>query len=180
MLKTVDSHLHTMPMHQGFLPREGFCLDVVLKLFRRTAGNPALLLPLILLARFSKKGQDWAILHPKAARRLRVLFYFAILRRLSAWYSDKLRNNWVDDKYVWSREIVLVTGGAAGIGASMVRYFAEKGITVVVLDVQSMTMKTSAFGPAVLRVFCFSVQRGVHGLTSYTNRFEGTLLSMRP
>ncbi|KFG87608.1 putative oxidoreductase,short chain dehydrogenase [Metarhizium anisopliae] len=133
-----------MPMHQGFLPREGFCLDVVLKLFRRTAGNPALLLPLVLLARFSKKGQDWAILHPKAARRLRVLLYFAILRRLSAWYSDKLRNNWVDDKYVWSREIVLVTGGAAGIGASMVRYFAEKGITVVVLDVQPMTMKTNS------------------------------------
>ncbi|OAA48646.1 NAD(P)-binding domain protein [Metarhizium rileyi] len=133
-----------MPMHEGFLPREGFCLDVVLKVFRRTAGNPALLLPLVLLARFSKKGQDWAILHPKAARRLRILFYFAVLRRLSGWYSDKLRNNWVNDKYVWSREIVLVTGGAAGIGASMVRCLAEKGITVVVLDVQPMTIKTNS------------------------------------
>ncbi|KHO00050.1 NAD(P)-binding domain protein [Metarhizium album ARSEF 1941] len=133
-----------MPMHQGFLPREGFCLDVVLKLFRRTAGNPVLLLPLVLLARFSKRGRDWAILHPKTARRLRMLFCFAVLRRLSAWYSDKMRNNWVHDQYVWSKEIVLVTGGAAGIGASMVRLFAEKGITVVVLDVQPMTMKTSS------------------------------------
>ncbi|KAK2593907.1 hypothetical protein QQS21_008369 [Conoideocrella luteorostrata] len=133
-----------MPMHQGFIPREGFSFDVLLKVLRRTAFNPSLLLPLVLLARYSKKGQDWSILHPKAARRLRMLFYFSVLRRLSAWYSDKLRNNWVSDNYVWSREIVLVTGGAAGIGATMVRCFAEKGITVVVLDVQPMTIKTSS------------------------------------
>ncbi|QPH00800.1 hypothetical protein C2857_004784 [Epichloe festucae Fl1] len=133
-----------MPMHQGFIPREGFSVEVILKLLRKTAFNPSLLLPLVLLARYSKKGQDWSILHPTAARRLRMLFCFAVVRRLSAWYSDKLRNNWVHDKYVWSREIVLITGGAAGIGATMVRCFAEKGITVVVLDVQPMTIKTSS------------------------------------
>ena len=126
-------------MHNGFLPREGFCADVVLKLVRRTALNPALLLPLVLLARYTKRGQDLSILHPTAARRLRLLLYWALARRVSAWLSDRVRNNWTDDRYVWSREIVLVTGGAAGIGGSMVRFLEEKGITVVVLDIQPMS-----------------------------------------
>ncbi|QUC17695.1 uncharacterized protein UV8b_01936 [Ustilaginoidea virens] len=131
-------------MHHGFLSRKGFSLDVILRLLRRSALNPSLLFPLVLLARYSKKGQDWSILHPKAAKRLSVLFCLAVLRRLSAWHSDKTCNNWVDDKYVWSREVVLVTGGADGIGATMVRRFADKGITVVVLDIQPMTFKTSS------------------------------------
>ncbi|UNI14790.1 hypothetical protein JDV02_001386 [Purpureocillium takamizusanense] len=132
-----------MPMHNGFLPREGFCADVVLKLIRRTALNPALLLPLVLLARYTKRGQDLSVLHPTAARRLRLLLYWALARRVSAWLSDRARNNWTDDRYVWSREIVLVTGGAAGIGGALVRFFEEKGIAVVVLDIQPMAFPTS-------------------------------------
>lgn len=128
-------------MHQGFLPREGFCLDVVLGLFRKTAGNPFLVLPPVLLAHYAPKGQHWSGLHPTAAQYLDFLFCFAVLRYLSAWLSDKVRNNWVDDEYVWSKEVVLVTGGAEGIGASMAQCFAEKGITTVVMDIQPMTMQ---------------------------------------
>jgi hypothetical protein len=128
-----------MPMHKGILPREGFCADVILKLIRRTILNPNLLLPLILLARYTKRGQDLSILHPKAARRLKLLFYLAVARGLSGWFSDRVRNNWVSDKYDWSKEIVLITGGAAGIGAAMVKLLDELKIRVVVLDVQRMT-----------------------------------------
>ncbi|KND94806.1 Short-chain dehydrogenase/reductase family 16C member 6 [Tolypocladium ophioglossoides CBS 100239] len=131
-----------MPMHNGILPREGFCADVILRVIRRTALNPTLLLPLVLLARLTKKGQDLSILHPTAARRLRILFYYALARRASAWLSDGVRNNWSDDRYDWSREIVLVTGGAAGIGGSMVRFFEEEGVKVVVLDIQPMSFTT--------------------------------------
>ncbi|OPB42158.1 short chain dehydrogenase/reductase [Trichoderma guizhouense] len=133
-----------MPMHKGFLPREGLCADVVLKLIRRTLLNPNLLLPLLLLARYTKKGQDLSILHPKAARRLRLLFYVAVARGLSGWLSDKVRNNWVSDKYDWSKEIVLITGGAAGIGASIVKLLDELKVRVVVLDVQRMTYTASS------------------------------------
>lgn len=136
-----------MPAHNGILPREGLCADVILKLIRRTALNPALLLPLVLLARLTKKGQDLSILHPTAARRLRILLYYALARRASAWLSDRVRNNWSDDRYDWSREIVLVTGGAAGIGGSMVRFFEEKGVKVVVLDIQPMSFTTCGFIP---------------------------------
>ena len=129
-------------MHKGLFPREGFCADVILKLIRATALNPSLLLPLVLLARFTKKGQDLSILHPTVFSRLQSLLYFAVARSLSSWYSDKVRNNWTKDKYDWSKEIVLVTGGAGGIGGSIVKLFEEMDVTVVVLDIQPMSFAT--------------------------------------
>ncbi|KAG9253276.1 uncharacterized protein F5Z01DRAFT_160790 [Emericellopsis atlantica] len=128
-----------MPFHRGLLPREGLCMDVVLRLIRLTALNPSLLLPLVLLARYTKQGQDLSILHPDANKRLHTLTYLALARFVSNWFSDKVRNNWVDDKYDWSKEIVVVTGGAGGIGGEIVKLFEEKGVTVVVLDVQPMS-----------------------------------------
>jgi len=129
-------------MHQGLLPREGFCADVVVRLIRQTALNPALILPLVLLARFTKKGQDLSILHPGAAKNLSTLLYFGLARWASSWLSEKTRNNWVKDEYDWKREIVLVTGGAGGIGGRVVKLFEEMGVKVVVLDVQPMSFTT--------------------------------------
>ncbi|VTT58128.1 unnamed protein product [Fusarium fujikuroi] len=133
-----------MPIHQGLIPREGFCADVVLRLIRQTALNPALLLPLVLFARLTKKGQDLSILHPSASGHLKTLFYVALARWASGWWSDKTRNNWVDDKYDWKREVVLVTGGAGGIGGRIVKLFEEMGVKVVVLDVQPMSFEVLA------------------------------------
>lgn len=136
-----------MPMHKGLLPREGFCGDVVLKLARQTALNPALLLPLILLGRFTKQGRDLSILHPTAFSRLKTLLWVALLRRISNWWSDKARNNWLGDEYNWEKEVVLITGGAGGIGGCMVKLFEEMGVTVVVLDVQPMSFEVCKFRP---------------------------------
>lgn len=132
----------TMPFHKGLLPREGFCLDVVLKLIRSTALNPSFLLPFLLLARYTKKGQDLSILHPTANRRLYTFFCAALARVAGNWFSDRVRNNWVADEYDWSKEIVVITGGAGGIGSCMVKLFEEKGVTVVVIDVQPMSFET--------------------------------------
>lgn len=131
-------------MHKGFLPREGFCLDVVLRFIRSTALNPSLLLPLVLLSRYTKQGQDLAILHPDAARRVQNLLYVALARAASNWFSDRVLNNWVDDTYDWTKEIVVVTGGAGGIGGEIVKLFQEQGVTTVVLDVQPMTFETAS------------------------------------
>lgn len=126
-------------MHNGFLPREGFKVDTVLKIIRNTALNPKLVLPLVLLAKYTKKGQDWAILHPTAYSRLTKLLVFGLLRWANNYFSRNVLNNWVDDKYDWSREVVVITGGAGGIGGEVVKLLAERGIKVAVLDIQPLT-----------------------------------------
>ncbi|KAK4240915.1 hypothetical protein C8A03DRAFT_41551 [Achaetomium macrosporum] len=133
-------------MHNGFLPREGFKGDTVLKIIRNTALNPKLILPLLLLAKCTKKGENWAILHPKAYSRLKTLLVFGLIKWINNYFSRRVLNNWVDDKYDWSKEIVLITGGAGGIGGHVVQLLPEKGIKVVVLDIQPLTYPA---GPTV-------------------------------
>jgi all-trans-retinol dehydrogenase (NAD+) len=50
-------------------------------------------------------------------------------------------NNWTKDPYDWNKEIVVITGGAGGIGGGVVKCLAERGIKVVVLDVIPMTFE---------------------------------------
>ncbi|ROT36823.1 NAD(P)-binding protein [Sodiomyces alkalinus F11] len=125
-----------MPPRKALLPREGLTADPIFKLFARTALNPALLLPLVLLARYTKQGGRLTILHPTAYRRLRVLLYCGLARWFTRWLSSRVLNNWTNDTYTWSREVVLVTGGAGGIGGHIARLFADRGVTVAVLDIQ--------------------------------------------
>lgn len=54
-------------------------------------------------------------------------------------------NNWSKDSYDWDKEIVLITGGAGGIGGHVVKLLAERGIKVVVMDVIPMTFDARRF-----------------------------------
>jgi len=42
-----------------------------------------------------------------------------------------------DARFIKSQELVLVTGGCSGIGELMAKQFAEKGVKVVVLDINA-------------------------------------------
>lgn len=134
-----------MPMHKGWLPREGLTMDPILSLLGKTAFNPALLLPVLLLARFTKKGEDLSILHSLAYSRVKTLFYLGLAKWLSATWSEQVVNNFSSDKYDWPKEIAVVTGGAGGIGSHIVKLLAETGMKVVVLDVQEMTFDPREF-----------------------------------
>jgi all-trans-retinol dehydrogenase (NAD+) len=111
-------------------------------------------LAIILLARYTKKGSDLSILHEKAFGRVQTLFYIGLARLVSGYLDRGVLDNWTADKYDWDKQIVLVTGGAGGIGGQVVRLFAERGIKVVVLDVIPMTFEAreSAILPGVVEV----------------------------
>lgn len=128
-----------MPIRTSLLPREGFTIDVLFRLLGTSILNPALLLPLLLAARLSKRGSDLSILHPLAYSRLKTLFYLGAARWLNALLSRRAANNGLRDIYTWPSEIAVITGGAGGIGGHTARLLAEHGLTVIVLDIQPLT-----------------------------------------
>lgn len=127
-------------MH-NLLP-SGLTGDPIGRFIKKTALNPAFTLVFLLLARYTKKGADLSILHETAFSRVKTLFYFGLVRWASNYLDAGALDNWTKDTYDWDKEIVLITGGAGGIGGHVVRLLAERGIKVVVLDVIPMTFET--------------------------------------
>ncbi|KAH7419657.1 hypothetical protein BKA64DRAFT_588380 [Cadophora sp. MPI-SDFR-AT-0126] len=133
-----------MPMHNGWLPREGLTGDPIGRFIKKTAFNPAFTIAFLLLARYTKKGSDLAILHETAYSRIRKLFFLGLARWASNYLDAGVLDNWTTDTYDWGKEIVLITGGAGGIGGNVVKLLAERGIKVVVLDVIPMTFEAAS------------------------------------
>jgi hypothetical protein len=117
----------------------GITADTIARLFTYTALNPALTLPLILLARYTTQGNVLSAQYSGVLKNLKALAGLGLLRSVSAWLDDAVTNNWSNDTYVWSQEVVVVTGGSDGIGKIVVHLLAEKGIKVAVLDVQDLS-----------------------------------------
>jgi len=113
--------------------------DTLLRLAKLTACNPALTLPLILLARYTAQGGELAAQHATLFKGLKTLATLGVLNAASSYLSDKVVNNWSGDKWDWSKEVVVVTGGSDGIGKVVVGLLAERGVKVAVLDVQGLT-----------------------------------------
>ena len=107
---------------------------------------------LLLLAKYTKKGSDLSILHETAFTRIKLLFYASIIRTISGYLDNGVLNNWTKDPYNWDKEIVLITGGAGGIGGNVVKLLAERGIKVVVLDVIPMTFEACECIPGAMEM----------------------------
>ncbi|KAK6519382.1 hypothetical protein TWF281_003216 [Arthrobotrys megalospora] len=129
-----------MAPNQSVIPREGFVLDAVINIIKKFALNPKYTLPLFLFMRYTRRGQDFAGDHHKLFRIIRRFLFWGLLYKLNDYLNWGVRNNWlVDQSWVWSKEIALVTGGSGGIGGLVAQGLAEKGIKVVVLDVIDLT-----------------------------------------
>ncbi|KAL1384736.1 hypothetical protein HDK64DRAFT_316378 [Phyllosticta capitalensis] len=129
-----------MPLRSDWkLQREGLTVEYLGRLLARTAFNPVLTLPLVLLARYTGQGQALSAGYSKQLKTIKALLYLGLAHHISNWLSKGVSNNWTNDTYDWNKEIVVVTGGSDGIGKHIVLFLAEKGIKVAVFDIQPMT-----------------------------------------
>ncbi|KAJ6202417.1 putative short-chain dehydrogenase [Bipolaris maydis] len=68
-------------------------------------------------------------------RKAGYLILASLVLRFEKYLSRRAMNNGVSDTYSWEKEIVVVTGGAGGIGGELVKQLATKGTRIAVLDV---------------------------------------------
>jgi all-trans-retinol dehydrogenase (NAD+) len=114
----------------------GFTFDTLISIIKHTALDPKKSLPLYLASLYTARGRQIAQENPGLARWLLRAVYAGVALKVKNFLDQGVSNNWVSDTYVWGKEIVVVTGGSDGIGMKVVHLLAERGIKVVVLDIQ--------------------------------------------
>ena len=117
----------------------GITVDTLVRFVRRTILNPVITLPLVLLARYTQRGQTLVAHHGDSFKRLKQALLLGLVFNASDILDRFIANNWTRDKYDWEKEIVVVSGGSDGIGKIIVKLLAERGIKVCVLDIQPLT-----------------------------------------
>ncbi|KAI9651722.1 MAG: hypothetical protein M1831_000505 [Alyxoria varia] len=126
------------------LPREGFHADTLGSIVRATLFNPALLLPTVLLARFTERGRLVAADRPKLFSWARIFATLGVIRVINGWFNRRALNHAAKDVYDWDNEVVVVTGGSDGIGKRIVQMLAQRNVKVIVLDVQPLTYEKTS------------------------------------
>ena len=111
-------------------------------MFRNTALNPWLSLPILLLAYYTRQGQQLTSGHETALRRLKFFVYIGIARLLNAYLSRGAQNNWTSAQYDWEKEVAVITGGSDGIGKHIALLLAEKGVKIASLDIRPPTYES--------------------------------------
>ena len=114
----------------------GLTADLLQKAVKKTFLNPAITLPLFLLARYTSKGQELALDHTIALRRLKICLYIGLARYINGFFNRGALNNWTSDKWDWEKELVVITGGSDGFGKLLVQMLAEKNVKIIILDIQ--------------------------------------------
>jgi hypothetical protein len=131
-----------------------FSLGHLLELLDNTILNPivALQIPLALHYLTSKKfillrqpdsRIPWRLqlpFDPVLTASLAALLY-GLLIRINRNLSRRALNNATPAVFNWDKEIVVVTGGSGGIGATIVKQLAARGTKVVVLDIIPLTFE---------------------------------------
>ncbi|KAL1964868.1 hypothetical protein VTN77DRAFT_6370 [Rasamsonia byssochlamydoides] len=77
-----------------------------------------------------------ALTSPLARKLLATLLTLGVLRHINRTLSRLVLNNWQTDKWDWTKELVLLTGGCSGIGKQLALDLAARGIKVIIIDIQ--------------------------------------------
>lgn len=125
------------------MSREGFTIDVLAAFARKTVLNPWLAVPLAVLLEWRPATLVSTDLHP-------ILRSFAVGSALvgvslclNDWLNKWSANNWTSNllDWNWDNEIVLITGGSGGIGASIAQRLLAQNIktTAIIVDYVPLT-----------------------------------------
>jgi all-trans-retinol dehydrogenase (NAD+) len=104
--------------------------------------NPKVTAPLLIALKFFPEKlrtvlpaslQPW-VDSPALTRILVAFLLLNAILKANKKLSELVANNWTTVKFVKSQELVLVTGGASGLGENMAREFSRKGVKVVIID----------------------------------------------
>ena len=76
----------------------------------------------------------------RAVTTLKWLFALGLARNVHVFLSEIAQNNFrlrsERHRYVWDREVIVVTGAASGFGALMAKSFASRGLNVMAVDIR--------------------------------------------
>ncbi|PWN52379.1 NAD(P)-binding protein [Violaceomyces palustris] len=126
----------------------GFNIDTFVLLLNLTVFRPLLSLSYLLLYVSWRRGifdvppifDDWFQSHQSVAWSLAIfslsVVTFNLSNYLSYWVSNRSSLAPLRSKADWNRELVVITGGASGIGAQLAQRCAQRGCKVVTLDVR--------------------------------------------
>ncbi|CAK7233355.1 putative secondary metabolism biosynthetic enzyme [Sporothrix bragantina] len=131
------------------LPREGFTVDYVARFLRYTLLNPVITLPVVLALYLEQLylGSSSIIPDlPEIARQAKTpaafLACFSVILSLTDYLNRGFNNNWVGkSNWQWAFEIVVITGGSSGIGATIAQQLLAKNsqTTIVIIDYVPLT-----------------------------------------
>lgn len=121
--------------------REGLTVDLVSRILRQTALNPWLAIPVsVWTACGALTTSEFA--HVRLLPYLCAIVGTALC--VNEWLNKWSVNNWTSSGYPgwdWAKEIVVITGGSSGIGASIAHQILARDsrTTVVIVDYAPMT-----------------------------------------
>ena len=143
-------NVFTIPARR-FIPREGLYLDPICRVLARTILNPLITGAVFLLCRYFQ-SDVYFFAYSESGSRIAMLRSTKILTVLGGifWANQFLNwgmnNNFIRAK-LWNprKELVLITGGSGGIGASVAKHLAKEGTRVVILDILPLSFAESTW-----------------------------------